>query len=32
LAQSPLSIYDKAQENRTELKIAQTNLEIAKKM
>jgi outer membrane protein len=31
LSQTPLSIYDKAQENRTELKIAQTNLEIAEK-
>ncbi|MGK0296312.1 MAG: outer membrane protein [Ulvibacter sp.] len=31
LAQTPLSIYDKAKENRTELKIAQTNLEIAEK-
>jgi outer membrane protein len=31
LAQTPLSIYDKAKANRTELKIAQTNLEIAEK-
>lgn len=31
MAQTPLSIYDKAKENRTELKLAQTNLEIAEK-
>jgi len=31
LAQTPSSIYDKAKESRTELKIAQTNLEIAVK-
>lgn len=29
LTQTPTAIYDKAKENRTELKIAQTNLEIA---
>jgi len=31
LAKTPLSIYDMAKENRTELKIAQTNLEMAEK-
>jgi len=31
LVQSPSSIYSKAKENRTELKIAQTNLEISEK-
>jgi outer membrane protein TolC len=31
LSNSPLAIYDKAKENRTELKIAKTNLEIAEK-
>lgn len=31
LAQTPTAIYDKAKENRTELKIAKTNLEIAMK-
>jgi outer membrane protein len=31
LAQTPLSIYDQAKKNRTELKIAQTNLDIAEK-
>lgn len=31
LTQTPTAIYDKAKENRTELKIAQTNLEIARK-
>ncbi|QBN18823.1 TolC family protein [Flavobacterium nackdongense] len=31
LAQTPLAIYDKAKELRTELKIAKTNLEIAQK-
>lgn len=31
LSQTPLAIYDKAKELRTELKIAKTNLEIAEK-
>lgn len=31
LAQTPVAIYDKAVESRTELKIARTNLEIAQK-
>jgi outer membrane protein len=31
LAQTPIAIYDKAKELRTELKIAKTNLEIAEK-
>ena len=31
LLQTPIAIYDKAKEQRTELKIAQTNLEIAEK-
>ena len=31
LAQTPLTIYDKAKEQRTELRIAKTNLEIAEK-
>ncbi|WP_269227279.1 TolC family protein [Flavobacterium eburneipallidum] len=31
LAQTPVSIYEKAKEQRTELKIAKTNLEIAQK-
>jgi len=31
LAQTPIAIYDKAKELRTELKIAKTNLEIAQK-
>jgi len=31
LAQTPTSIYDKAKQERVELKIAQTNLEIAQK-
>ena len=31
LAQSPIEIYDKAKEIRTDLKLAQTNLEIAEK-
>jgi outer membrane protein len=31
LSQTPIAIYDKAKENRTELKIAHTNLEIAMK-
>lgn len=31
LAQTPVSIYEKAKEERTELKIAKTNLEIAQK-
>ncbi|MGO4820422.1 MULTISPECIES: TolC family protein [unclassified Flavobacterium] len=31
LAQNPTAIYDKAKEQRTELKIAQANLEIAEK-
>ncbi|NDP26091.1 MAG: TolC family protein [Flavobacterium sp.] len=31
LAQTPVSIYEKAKEERTELKIAKTNLEIAEK-
>jgi outer membrane protein len=31
LAQSPAAIYDKAKEERTELKIAKTNLEVAMK-
>jgi outer membrane protein TolC len=31
LAQTPVSIYEKAKEQRTELKIAKTNLEIAEK-
>ena len=31
LAQSPIAIYDKAKDTRTELKIAHTNLEIAQK-
>jgi outer membrane protein len=31
LAQTPITIYDKAKELRTELKIAKTNLEIAEK-
>ncbi|MFV8341739.1 TolC family protein [Flavobacterium sp. XS2P39] len=31
MAQTPTSIYDKAKEGRTELKIAKTNLEIAEK-
>ncbi|CAM2807701.1 TolC family protein [Flavobacterium frigoris] len=31
LLQTPTAIYDKAKEQRTELKIAQTNLEIAEK-
>ena len=31
LAQTPITIYDKAKEQRTELKIAKTNLEIAEK-
>lgn len=31
LSQTPTTIYDKAIENRTELKIAKTNLEIAEK-
>ncbi len=31
LAQTPIAIYEKAKEGRTELKIAKTNLEIAEK-
>ena len=31
LAQTPIAVYDKAKELRTELKIAKTNLEIAEK-
>ncbi|MDX6183551.1 TolC family protein [Flavobacterium sp. Fl-77] len=31
MAQSPIDIYNKARETRTELKLAQTNLEIAEK-
>ncbi|MFV8338284.1 TolC family protein [Flavobacterium sp. LB3P21] len=31
MAQSPVAIYDKAKEGRTELKIARTNLEISQK-
>ncbi|MFB9078759.1 TolC family protein [Flavobacterium procerum] len=31
LAQTPIEIYNKAKETRTELKLAQTNLEIAEK-
>ena len=31
LAQTPIAVYDKAKEKRTELKIAKTNLEIAEK-
>lgn len=31
LSETPTTIYDKAKENRTELKIAKTNLEIAEK-
>ncbi len=31
LAQTPITVYDKAKEQRTELKIAKTNLEIAEK-
>lgn len=31
MAQSPVDIYNKAKETRTELKLAQTNLEIAEK-
>lgn len=31
LAQTPIAIYDKAKENKIELKIAKTNLEIAEK-
>jgi outer membrane protein len=32
LLQTPIAIYDKAKEQRTELKLAQINLEIAEKM
>jgi outer membrane protein len=31
LLQTPIAIYDKAKEQRTELKLAQINLEIAEK-
>ena len=31
LAQTPIAVYDKAKEQRTELKIAKTNLDIAEK-
>jgi outer membrane protein len=32
LLQTPIAIYDKTKEQRTELKLAQINLEIAEKM
>jgi outer membrane protein len=32
LFETPTSIYEKAKEGRTELKIAQTNLEMQRKM